>query len=116
MSTNDTIIVLANGAAAVTPADLQEEKGREGSVVGTRQTDLEIDEERDPEAYVQFRDTLTDFAAELAQLVVRDGEGATKFVTVSVDGAATYEDAHAIASRISTSALVKTALYGEDAK
>lgn len=101
MSTNDTIIVLANGAA------VQEEAAVK---------DLEIDEERDHEAYIQFRDVLTDFAAELAQLVVRDGEGATKFVTVSVEGAATYSDAHAIASRISTSALVKTALYGEDAK
>jgi len=46
---------------------------------------------------------------------VRDGEGATKFVTVTVDGAPTYADAHKVASRISTSALVKTALYGEDA-
>ena len=56
------------------------------------------------------------FAADLAQLVVRDGEGATKFVTVTVEGAPTYKDAHAVASRISTSALVKTALFGEDAK
>ncbi|PCH36268.1 arginine biosynthesis-like protein [Wolfiporia cocos MD-104 SS10] len=97
MSTNDTIIVLANGAATN----------------GTAQE--EIDEERDPRAYEAFRTELTNFAADLAQLVVRDGEGATKFVTVSVEGAATYEDAHRIASRISTSALVKTALYGEDA-
>jgi len=52
---------------------------------------------------------------DLAKLVVRDGEGATKFVTISVEDASTYEDAHAVASRISTSALVKTALYGEDA-
>ncbi|CCM00733.1 uncharacterized protein FIBRA_02773 [Fibroporia radiculosa] len=98
MSTNDTIVVLANGAAAG-PQD-------------------EIDEERDRERYEAFRDELTTFAADLAQLVVRDGEGATKFVTISVEagyGAATYEDAHQIASRISTSALVKTALYGEDA-
>ncbi|KZT64489.1 putative glutamate N-acetyltransferase precursor [Daedalea quercina L-15889] len=97
MSTNDTIVVLANGAAT------------DGS--GAQ----EIDEQRDPEAYATFRDALTSFATELAQLVVRDGEGATKFVTVSVDGAATYEDARRIASQISTSALVKTALYGQDA-
>ncbi|OSX63939.1 hypothetical protein POSPLADRAFT_1179550 [Postia placenta MAD-698-R-SB12] len=96
MSTNDTIVVLANGSAASDPA-------------------AEIDEERDPRTYQLFRDELTTFAADLAQLVVRDGEGATKFVTVSVNGAATYEDAHRIASRISTSALVKTALYGQDA-
>ncbi|GBE86278.1 hypothetical protein BKA93DRAFT_824352 [Sparassis latifolia] len=95
MSTNDTIIALANGAAA---ADAHE-----------------IDEEHNRGEYEAFRDELTAFAAELAQLVVRDGEGATKFVTVSVEGAATYADAHNVASRISTSALVKTALYGEDA-
>lgn len=96
MSTNDTIIVLANGAAA----DGQPE----------------IDEATDKEAYEIFKEELTSFAAELAQLVVRDGEGATKFVTVSVEGAKTYEDAHKVASRISTSSLVKTALFGEDAK
>ncbi|KZP14549.1 arginine biosynthesis bifunctional protein ARG7 [Athelia psychrophila] len=91
MSTNDTIIVLANGAAG--GAEIEE--GHAG--------------------YEVFRDELTGFAAELAQLVVRDGEGATKFVTVSVHEAPSYADAHAIASKISTSALVKTALYGEDA-
>ncbi|THV02167.1 arginine biosynthesis protein ArgJ [Dendrothele bispora CBS 962.96] len=96
MSTNDTIIVLANGASAPDGAP-------------------EIDEKTDKEAYEVFRKELTDFAIDLAKLVVRDGEGATKFVTVTVKGAPTYEDAHRIASRISTSALVKTALYGEDA-
>ena len=65
MSTNDTIIVLANGAAA------------EGTP--------EIDEVTDKEAFEIFREELTSFAADLAQLVVRDGEGATKFVTVSVE-------------------------------
>lgn len=117
MSTNDTIVVLANGAAA----------GEEA---------VEIDEETDKEGYEVFKRELTDFAVDLAKLVARDGEGATKFVTVSVkvsskrmcssnflsmilfvlQGASNYEDAHKIASRISTSALVKTALYGEDAK
>ena len=97
MSTNDTIIVLANGAA-------------------TAAADPEIDEATHPEAYEVFKQELTTFAADLAQLVVRDGEGATKFVTVTVEGAPTYKDAHAVASRISTSALVKTALFGEDAK
>ncbi|KAJ7623367.1 hypothetical protein FB45DRAFT_102905 [Roridomyces roridus] len=99
MSTNDTVLVLANGAAA---------KAKDGKVV-------EIDEDTDKEAYEIFKTELTQFAVELAQLVVRDGEGATKFVTVNVKGAPTYQDAHRIASRVSTSALVKTALYGEDA-
>ncbi|KAI9464469.1 arginine biosynthesis bifunctional protein ArgJ beta chain [Lactarius psammicola] len=101
MSTNDTVVLFANGAA-------EEEEGGSGARG-------EIDEKRDPTAFVCFRDGLTEFMQELAQLVVRDGEGATKFVTVSVEGASSYEDAHKIASRISTSALVKTALYGEDA-
>ncbi|KAH9921699.1 arginine biosynthesis bifunctional protein ArgJ beta chain [Epithele typhae] len=96
MSTNDTIVLMANGAA-------------------TSANEAEIDEATDPEAFEMFKQELTMFAADLAQLVVRDGEGATKFVTVTVDGAPTYEDAHAVASRISTSALVKTALFGEDA-
>ncbi|KAJ8462396.1 hypothetical protein ONZ51_g10935 [Trametes cubensis] len=96
MSTNDTVIVLANGAA-------------------TAAEEPEIDEERDPAAFETFKQELTSFAADLAQLVVRDGEGATKFVTVTVEGAPTYKDAHSVASRISTSALVKTALFGEDA-
>ncbi|KAF5379178.1 hypothetical protein D9615_006021 [Tricholomella constricta] len=95
MSTNDTILVLANGAAAA--------------------ESREIDEETDSQAYEVFKKELTEFAVDLAKLVVRDGEGATKFVTVTVKGAPTYKDAHSIASRISTSALVKTALYGEDA-
>ncbi|KAK2467248.1 hypothetical protein APHAL10511_000797 [Amanita phalloides] len=100
MSTNDTIIALANGAAAAAG-------GGEGVA--------EIDEEVDGEGYRVFRDELTRFLQDLAQLVVRDGEGATKFVQMTVKGAPSYEDAHAIASKISTSALVKTALYGEDA-
>ncbi|KAF8185199.1 hypothetical protein BJ912DRAFT_1022946 [Pholiota molesta] len=87
MSTNDSVYVLANGAAS------------NGAAV--------IDEETSPDAYDVFKRELTTFAADLAKLVVRDGEGATKFVTVTVKGAPSYNDAHAIASRISTSALVK---------
>lgn len=63
MSTNDTIACFANGASG---AD-------------------EVDEATDLDAYVQFRDELTSFAVELAKLVVLDGEGATKFVTVTVE-------------------------------
>ena len=65
MSTNDSIYVLANGAAS------------EGKAVV-------IDEATDKEAYEVFKTELTAFAQDLAQLVVRDGEGATKFVTVTV--------------------------------
>jgi len=67
MSTNDTVFVLANGAA-VDCAAMEE-----------------IDSEKHPEAYKVFRTELTALAVELAQLLVRDGEGATKFVTISVE-------------------------------
>jgi len=63
MSTNDSIYVLANGAAS---------------------NGLMIDEETSKDAYEIFKRELTDFATDLAKLVVRDGEGATKFVTVTV--------------------------------
>ena len=54
-------------------------------------------------------------AQQLSQLVVRDGEGATKFVRVRVTNAASFADAKAIAASIARSPLVKTALYGKDA-
>jgi glutamate N-acetyltransferase/amino-acid N-acetyltransferase len=80
MSTNDTVVLFANGAGA------DEVGGRDLSArITETETEIEIDETRDPGAFVQFRDGLTDFMQELAQLVVRDGEGATKFVTISVD-------------------------------
>jgi glutamate N-acetyltransferase/amino-acid N-acetyltransferase len=63
MSTNDTIVALANGASGA----------------------KEVSENGTPEEYVKFRDELTAFASELAQLVVRDGEGAEKFVKVTVN-------------------------------
>ncbi|KAJ3177147.1 hypothetical protein HDU87_004639 [Geranomyces variabilis] len=92
-STNDTFAVLANAAT-------------EGAAVID---DLESD------AHRLFRDRLTQFAAELAKLIVRDGEGATKFVEIHVKGAKTFADARQVSSTIATSPLVKTALYGQDA-
>ncbi|KAK4228258.1 putative arginine biosynthesis bifunctional protein, mitochondrial precursor [Podospora fimiseda] len=90
-STNDTVALLANGMA-----------GGKEVVEGTPDYDA-------------FRTILTDFAAELAQLIVRDGEGATKFVTIKVVDSASEEAARKIASTIARSPLVKTALYGKDA-
>lgn len=91
-STNDTVAVLANGAAGGKP------------ITSTSSDDFKA-----------FQQTLTDFAIDLAKLVVRDGEGATKFVTIRVTNAASYKDAHRVASTIARSPLVKTALYGKDA-
>ena len=96
-STNDTVAILANGAAAPHP-----------------DTPPVPNDPSSPD-YVAMQSALTDFAQRLSQLVVRDGEGATKFVQVTVRHAPTYADAKAVASSIARSPLVKTALYGKDA-
>ncbi len=62
-----------------------------------------------------FRRALEDVLVDLAQQVVRDGEGATKFITVGVSGAASAKAARRIALTIANSPLVKTAIAGEDA-
>jgi glutamate N-acetyltransferase/amino-acid N-acetyltransferase len=58
---------------------------------------------------------LTDLCRQLAHLVVRDGEGASKFIAISVEGASSDDSAHRIALSIANSPLVKTAIAGEDA-
>jgi glutamate N-acetyltransferase/amino-acid N-acetyltransferase len=62
-----------------------------------------------------FRQALDDLLADLAQQVVRDGEGASKLVTIEVSGAATARAARRIGLAIANSPLVKTAIAGEDA-
>ena len=62
-----------------------------------------------------FQAALDDICRQLAHLVVRDGEGASKFISVSVEGAEDNESAHKIALSIANSPLVKTAIAGEDA-
>ncbi len=62
-----------------------------------------------------FAAALNDICRELAQLVVRDGEGASKFITIRVSGAASDSSAHRVAMTIANSPLVKTAIAGEDA-
>jgi glutamate N-acetyltransferase / amino-acid N-acetyltransferase len=62
-----------------------------------------------------FAEALADVLHELAIHVVRDGEGATKMVTVTVDGATSDKSAFRIAQSIANSPLVKTAIAGEDA-
>ena len=63
-----------------------------------------------------FQAALSDLCRQLAQLVVRDGEGASKFIEIAVDGAVSDESARKIALSIANSPLVKTAIAGEDAK
>jgi len=85
MSTNDTVLLLANGVSGV-----------------------EVNPDSD------FYETLLELCTELAMSIVRDGEGATKLVTVSINGANNQDDAEKIARAIATSPLCKTAFYGAD--
>ena len=91
-STNDTVLLLANGAAG----------------------HAEISDANSP-AFAAFQATLTLICTDLAQAVVRDGEGITRFVTIQVNGAESDEAAHQGANTIATSPLVKTAFFGGDA-
>jgi glutamate N-acetyltransferase/amino-acid N-acetyltransferase len=65
--------------------------------------------------YDIFKKALGSLCYKLSEHIVRDGEGATKFVTVTVNNANTVEDARKAARSVTTSALVKTAIFGEDA-
>ncbi len=64
--------------------------------------------------YLELRAALIAVAAELAQAIARDGEGATKFITVVVEGAASEDEAHRVAKAIAHSPLVKTAFFASD--
>src|SRR5690606_31110581 len=90
-STNDMVLVLANGAAGNEPVDVGE-----------------------PELAV-FQEALDYVNTYLAKEIARDGEGATKLIEVRVEGAADEADAVQAARAIAGSSLVKTAVYGNDA-
>lgn len=90
-STNDTLAVLANGLA--------------GNPL--------IDSSAHPD-YPAFCEALTTVLIKLAKLVVRDGEGATKFLEITVTGAHSQADAKLAAMSVAKSPLVKTAFFGED--
>ena len=87
-STNDAVILLANGASDV---------------------------ERSPATDLAFGAALRKACRSLAEQIVADGEGVTVLAEIEVTGAADDRQARAIAQRIATSALVKTALFGRDA-
>jgi len=89
-STNDMVVALANG-------------GPGAHVITQRSEDFK-----------PFTEALTGVCRRLAYMIVADGEGATKFVEISVKGARSDEDAERVARTIGTSNLVKTALFGED--
>ena len=80
-------------------------------VVATDGADVDVIGKEDE---ATFREALHDVMRDLAHQVVRDGEGATKFVTVTVSGATSDTDATLVARAIANSPLVKTAVAGED--
>jgi glutamate N-acetyltransferase/amino-acid N-acetyltransferase len=86
-STNDTLLLLANGASGVRP---------------------------DPKEFAMVEAAITDVMESLAQQIARDGEGARKFVTIVISGAPDSEAAARIARGIANSPLVKTAIAGSD--
>ncbi len=94
-STSDTVLLFATGAAA-----------RRGAPQITRPGDA---------ALRGFQAALDDLCRDLAQQVVKDGEGASKFVEINVSGAVSAASAKKIALSVANSPLVKTALAGEDA-
>jgi glutamate N-acetyltransferase/amino-acid N-acetyltransferase len=90
MSTNDTVLVLANGLAG-------------NKKIGIRNSEFGI-----------FQAALNHVCLELAKKIVRDGEGVHRVVTVRVNGAKTIQDADAAARAVANSALVKTSWHGGD--
>jgi len=90
MSTNDTVLVLANGLA-------------ENKKFGAKSPELKT-----------FQAALNHVCLELAKKIVRDGEGVHRVVTVRVNGAKTIQDADAAARAVANSALVKTSWHGGD--
>ncbi len=90
MSTNDSVFILANGAA-------------ENPVISEKDKNYQI-----------FQNALETLGIEITKLIALDGEGATKLVIVTVEGAKTYDDAVKASNSIANSNLVKTAIFGRD--
>jgi glutamate N-acetyltransferase/amino-acid N-acetyltransferase len=83
-------------------------------VAATGQTDLPEIASTDTPAFAALREALLSISQELAQLIVRDGEGATKFITVKVEGGRDVAECRQIAYAIGHSPLVKTAFFASD--
>ena len=90
MSTNDMVIVMANGMAGNRP--IEESSGDVAA----------------------FRETLREVMVPLATSIVRDGEGATKLIEIVIEGARSHDEARKLAYAVANSNLVKTAFFGED--
>ena len=83
-------------------------------IVATGQGDSSLIENRSDEGFTDIFNALVEAAQYLAQAIVRDGEGATKFITITVDEALTLEEAKTIGFSIGKSPLVKTAMFASD--
>jgi glutamate N-acetyltransferase / amino-acid N-acetyltransferase len=90
-STNDSFLLIATGTAKNASIDAPTQRG-----------------------FRAFRDAIVDVARELAQRIIRDAEGATKFVTVTVEGGRTKGECLAVAYTVAQSPLIKTAMFASD--
>ena len=90
-STNDMVVLMASGAAGGEPIDV------------------------DSAGFADVSSAIEEVCRELARMIVRDGEGATKLIEVTVQGAASEADAHEAAMSVANSPLFKTAVFGGDA-
>src|SRR4030042_765295 len=90
-STNDTVLIMANGMI--------------GNALITEKS----------ESYIAFKKALHKVTLDLSKLIVKDGEGATKFIEIELKGARSKTDAEKAAFAVANSNLVKTAIYGSDA-
>ena len=82
-------------------------------MMATGQSSVHIQSTADP-SYSQVRTAFIELARKLAQMIVRDGEGATKFITINVQGGKTEEECRLVAEAVAHSPLVKTAFYSSD--
>src|SRR6202142_396163 len=108
MSTNDTVLVLANGLAGnplLVAANVSSRQSSKKSAALSR---------AQPQDFEIFQSALNHLCLELAKMIVRDGEGVHRVVTVRVNGAKTVHDADAAARAVANSALVKTSWHGGD--
>ncbi len=84
------------------------------TLTATQQADMPEITDVNSAAYQQFSTVVNDMMTELAQMIVRDGEGATKFVSVIVEGGKDHTECLQVANTVALSPLVKTALFASD--
>lgn len=90
-SPNDLVLILANGAVKNNPVECEDRN------------------------FLSFKKALEDVTFQLSKKIVEDGEGATKFIEINIEGAKSFKDAKMVAKSIANSLLVKTAFFGGDA-